>query len=195
MRIIGILLLCLFSTYVSAQSTKCPTHSTFEYDDDGTLTLSVGELLEAPSCYKGRLVRVYGFYSNGFEISRLYATPDGKGKTSWLSSQPYYSVVKRCTAPLDLKKLNRDGGTFGVVMLGLINTKAGIDEADIQSDLGSKRISETRGGFGHLNAYNTEFTTMCFERVEQFSKYSIVDDAKLLNKMSKWLANIPDTLP
>jgi hypothetical protein len=61
-----------------------------------------------------------------------------------------------------------------------------LDTQKSLKDLSSKRLSETVGWFGHINAYDSEFSPICFKEIESFSQYSIVDDEETQNRMKKW---------
>lgn len=176
------------SLTVFAQSQKdCEPPNVFDYDDENTLTVDAETLLEKPKCYDGKFIRTIGFYSYGFEMSSLYCPNCGNNRLAWVSTEKFYAAIKCCTSPENFKKIDsKKGATLGVVVLGILKTRLNFENQDSPKDIGSKRLSETLGGFGHMNAYDSEFSPICFEEVEVFSKYSIVDDKNTLNKMKKW---------
>lgn len=178
----------IFGMTAFAQSQKdCQPPNVFDYDDEHILTVNAETLLQKPKCYDGKFIRTIGFYSFGFEMSSLYCLTCGNNRTAWFNLENYYAAIKRCTSPENFKKLDsKNGATLGVVVLGVMKTKLTFENQDAPKDIGSKRLSETVGGFGHMNAYDSEFSPICFEEVEVFSKYSVADDEKTQNRMKKW---------
>jgi hypothetical protein len=151
------------------------------------LTVDAKSLLEKPKCYDGKFVRTIGFYSYGFEMSYLYCPDCGNNRLAWVNTENYYAAIKRCTSPENFKKLDsKNGATLGVVVFGILKTRLDFETQKSPKDILSKRLSETVGGFGHMNAYDSEFSPICFEEVEAFGKYSIVDDEKTQKRMKKW---------
>ena len=184
-----IVFLCSF-TCVAQEKKKCEPPSVFDYDADHTLTVEAKDLLKNPKCYDGMFVRTIGFYDTGFEVSRLFCLDCPNSNVAWINTDNFYGAMKRCTSPENLKKLSsKEMGTYGVVILGVLKTKLGFDEQP--KEIGSKRFSDiaARGGYGHMNAYDTEFSPICFEQVEVFSSRYMSQSTerdKELKRMRDW---------
>jgi hypothetical protein len=174
------------------ERNKCAPPNVFDYDDDHTLTVEVGSLLKEPKCYDGMFVRTIGFYLQGFEVSKLFCLDCQDTGGAWVNTENYYAAMKRCTSAENLKKLRaKDEATFGVVVLGVLKTRLGFNNPTPPKDIGSKRMSElvTGGGYGHMNAYDSEFSPICFEQVEVFSNDYLTHSAegeKTLKRMKQW---------
>jgi hypothetical protein len=183
-----------YSTFAQA-SNKCTSSSAFDYDDEHTLTIDAGLLLQEPKCYDGVFVRTFGFYSYGFEMSSLSCPDCGNKKVAWVNMEKFHAAIKRCTSPENFKKLtSKNGATLGVVVLGVLNTRLDFDDQSSPTDIGAKRLSEMAGGFGHMNMYDNEFSPICFEQVEAFSTYSIATNEKTLRRMKQWHEKMSDKL-
>jgi hypothetical protein len=183
---IAFILICVSS--IAAQSkSDCTPPNVFDYDDDETLTLDAETLLKEPKCYDGKFVRTFGFYSYGFEMSQLFCPNCGNGRRAWINTSNFYAAIKRCTLPENLKKIElKNGATLGIVVLGVFKTNLDFETQKSPKDLNSKLISESIGGYGHMGAYDSEFSPICFEEVEVFSKYMVTDDEKTMKRMKKW---------
>jgi hypothetical protein len=181
-------------TCVAQEQKRCEPASVFDYDDDQTLTVEAKDLLTKPKCYDGMFVRTIGFYFTGFEVSRLFCLDCPETSVAWINTGNFYAAMKRCTSTQNLKKLSsKEMGTYGVVILGVLNTKLGFNEQ--AKDIGSKRLSDVvaRGGYGHMNAYDSEFSPICFEHVEAFSNAYMSQSAageKTRKQMSTWYARM-----
>ncbi len=111
-------------------------------------TVSATDVKNLPQCFDGKFIRLFGVYRIAFENSDLY-DPTGNG-SSWISYSPFYSAVEKCSAPADLKLLNRkNGGTFGLIAMG---------------------VFKSGGFYGHENGWESEFQLICVEEVIDFSK-------------------------
>jgi hypothetical protein len=115
-------------------------------------TLSIKDVLQNPECVEGKVVRLYGIYSVGFEGS-VYHDPTNTD-SAWLVISPYYSIAKKCSTreAWNIWK-SPDGGTFGLVSLGILRTG---------------------GGFGHMNGWDNEFQVMCIEEMKEFSTKTLL---------------------
>jgi len=189
-KIIKVVFIVLVSTLtcVAQEQKKCEPPSLFDYDDDHTLMVEAKDLLTKPKCYDGVFVRTIGFYYRGFEISRLFCLDCDRSAAAWVDTGSFYAAMKQCTSAVNLKKLqSSDEVTYGVVVLGILKTNLGFDEQP--KEIGSKRLSETRGGYGHMGAYDSEFSPICFEQVEVFSNSYMSQSAegsKTRKRMSEW---------
>jgi TonB family protein len=139
-------------------------------DDDKAPTLSVPEAIELEDCLDGKVVRVYGIYSRGFEGSVLTDLKDTK--VAWLSTVQFSPVVRKCTSSAAFSVFkSSDGATFGIVALGILRTREGML------------------GFGHMNSFDEEFDVLCFDEIRQFSTTTAIYDAQPLSVqkiMSSW---------
>ena len=182
---ITFILIC--DSSIAAQSkSDCPPPNVFDYDDEQTLTVDAETLLKEAKCYDGRFVRTFGFFSYGFEMSQLFCPDCGNNKLAWVNTSNFYAAIKRCTLPENLKKIElKNGAVLGIVVLGIFKTNLNFETQKSPKDTNSKRISEF-GGYGHMGAYDSEFSPICFEEVEVFSKYMITDDENTLKRMKKW---------
>jgi hypothetical protein len=72
-------------------------------------TISATDVRNLPQCFHGKFIRLVGIYRVAFENSDLY-DPTGEGGATWISFDPFYSAVKRCSAPQALKLLDREKG-------------------------------------------------------------------------------------
>ena len=180
-------------TCIAQERNNCVPPSLFDYDDDHALTIEASELLKQPKCYDGKFVRTIGFYYRGFEVSRLFCLDCPGTSVAWVDTGNFYAAMKRCTSADNLKKLwSKDEATYGVVVLGVLKTRLGFNEQP--KDIGSKRMSDlARGGYGHMNAYDSEFSPICFEQVEAFSNAYMSqspEGEKTRKQMSTWYARM-----
>jgi hypothetical protein len=126
-------------------------------------TVSATDVRNLPQCFNGKFIRLVGVYRTFFEVSDLYDPTDGN-RLAWVTFDPFYSAVKRCTPPEILHRLNRDkAGVFGFVAMGMLRTG---------------------GHFGHLNGYPAEFQVICVEKLVEFS--GPIDDAKVHKRILDW---------
>jgi hypothetical protein len=120
--------------------------------DSEAPTLSMKEALEFPECVDGKLIRLYGIHRVAFENSDYY-DPGGTG-SAWLEFSPFYTLTKKCSSPGTLNLLDsKNGGTFGLVALGILRTG---------------------GGFGHMNGWDNKFQLMCIEDAKKFSNTGVL---------------------
>jgi hypothetical protein len=114
----------IFGLTVFAQSPNdCSPPDVFDYDDEHTLTVDAKTLLEKTKCYDGKFVRTISFYSYGFEMFSLFCPDCGNNRIAWVNTENHYTAIKRCTSPVNFKKLNsNNGATLGVVVLGIFKT-------------------------------------------------------------------------
>ena len=181
-------------TCVAQERNSCALPNLFDYDEDHTLTVEASDLLKQPKCYDGMFVRTIGFYQTGFEVSRLFCLDCPSSSVAWVETDNFYAPMKRCTSPANMKKLSsKDMGTYGVVVLGVLRTNLRFNEQP--KDIGSKRFSDvtTRGGYGHMNAYDSEFSPICFEQVEVFNNEYMTqspEGEKTRKQMSTWYARM-----
>lgn len=179
-------------TSFGQERNKCATPSVFDYDEDHTLMVEAGSLLKEPKCYDGMFVRTIGFFLQAFEVSKLFCLDCQPTGVTWVNTENFYAAMKRCTSAENLKKLrSKDEATFGVVVLGVLKTRLGFNDLTPPKDIGSKRMSDLvrGGGYGHMNAYDSEFSPICFEQVEVFNNEYLTDSAegeKTLKKMKQW---------
>ena len=179
-------------TCVAQERNNCVLPNLFDYDEDHTLTVEASDLLKQPKCYDGMFVRTIGFYHRGFEVSRLFCLDCPGTSVAWVDTGNFYAAMKRCTSTENLKKLSKDEATYGVVVLGVLKTRLGLNEQP--KDIGSKRMSDlARGGYGHMNAYDIEFSPICFEQVELFGNAYLSHSAereKALKRMTQWYERV-----
>ena len=137
-------------------------------------TISVTDVRNLPQCFDGKFIRLVGVYRVAFENSDLY-DPTGNGGSTWVSFDPFYSAVKRCSSPQALKLLDREkGGTFGFVAMGILHRG---------------------GGFGHMNGWDNEFQVICLESLVDFSDSGVLLEFQKPNvhkRILDWYAkNLP----
>jgi hypothetical protein len=191
---------CGLTVSFAQTQNKCEPPNVFDYDDDHTLTVQASELLKMPKCYDGKFVRTIGFYRYGFEVSNLFCLECEGSNAAWVDTSNFYAAVKRCTSPENLKKLeSKNGKTLGVVVLGILRTRLTFENQSNPKDKDSKRMSElvSGGGFGHMNAYDSEFSPICFEQVEDFGNNYLLPsgaDEKTLKRMKSWYDKAYDKL-
>ncbi len=132
-------------------------------------TISATDAHDFPQCVDGKFIRLFGVYRTAFENSDLY-DPTGNGAT-WISYSPFYSAVKRCSSPQALKLMERKGGgTFGFVAMG---------------------VFKSGGGFGHDNAWESEFQLICVEEVKDLAKTGVLFQSqtpKVQKQILDWYA-------
>ena len=105
------------------------------------MIFTLSDIYKLPQCFDGKFIRLAGIYRIAFENSDLY-DPTGNS-SSWVSFDPFYPALKRCSTHETLKLLEREnGGTFGIVALGIIKTS---------------------GRFGHMGGWRSEFQMICLE--------------------------------
>jgi hypothetical protein len=115
-------------------------------------TITATDVRTLPQCFNGKFIRLVGIYRGAFENSELY-DPTGEEGRTWITFDPFYSAVKRCSAPGTLHALDRkDGGTFGFVAMGIFH---------------GPELSRNR--YGHENGWPNEFQLICVEKVVVFS--------------------------
>jgi hypothetical protein len=133
-------------------------------------TISATDVRNLPHCFNGKFIRLIGVYRIAFENSDL-CDPTGDGGSTWVSFDPFYSAVKRCSSPEALRLLNREkGGTFGFVAMGVFHSG---------------------GGFGHLNGWANEFQVICMEKLTDLSDSGSVleyQDPKARKRILDWYA-------
>jgi len=133
-------------------------------------TITATDVRNLPQCVSGKFIRLVGIYRIAFENSDLY-DPTGEEGRTWITFDPFYSAVKRCSDPEALRLLNRkNGGTFGVVTMGIFHGPEPYKNVDpkLPSAL-RERLERTPRGYGHMNGWSNEFQVICVEKVVFFS--------------------------
>jgi len=133
-------------------------------------TVDVTDVRKFPQCFSGKFIRLVGVYRIAFENSDLYDPTDENGRT-WITFDPFYSVVKRCSDAAALRLLNRkNGGTFGFVAMGIFHGPEPPKFVDPKLPASLReRLERTQLGYGHLNGWSNEFQVICIEKVVDFS--------------------------
>jgi len=106
------------------------------------------------------------YYRVAFENSDLY-DPTGEEGRTWITFDPFYSAVKRCSSPGTLHTLDRKGGgTFGFVAMGIFHGPELPKNVDpkLPAPL-RERLEGTPLGYGHMNGWPNEFQVICLEQV------------------------------
>jgi hypothetical protein len=118
-------------------------------------TITATDVRNLPQCFNGKFIEMVGVYRVFFENSDLY-DPTGGDQRTWVSFDPYYSAVKRCSSSSAMHLLDRKkGGTFGFTALGILRRG---------------------GGYGHMNGWANELQVICVETVVDFSDSGAVFD-------------------
>jgi hypothetical protein len=126
--------------------------SRFDAPEDDAPTLSIKDALEFSDCIEGKLVRLYGIYSAGFEGS-VFGAPSDKDST-WLELSPFYPITKKCSSPEAMRAWKSpSGGTFGLVAYGTLQT--------------GRR-------FGHMGGWDTQFHAICIDEMKKFSDETLL---------------------
>ncbi len=133
-------------------------------------TIDTTDVRTLPHCFSGKFIRIVGIYRISFENSDLYDPTDENGRT-WITFDPFYSVVKRCSNAEALRLLNReDGGTFGFVAMGIFHGPEPPKSVDPKLPAALReRLERTPLGYGHLNGWPNEFQVICLEKLVKFS--------------------------
>jgi hypothetical protein len=161
-----------FTFSAQAQTTqkteKDPCEQTkFQLSSSDPITFTLSDIEKLPQCFDGKFIRLVGVYRIAFENSDLY-DPIEKS-SAWLTFDPFYPAIKRCSSSEALKLLNREsGGTFGIVAMGIINSN---------------------GSFGHMSGWKNQFQMICLEEIKDFSKYGLIFQAqpnKVQKQISDW---------
>jgi hypothetical protein len=114
------------------------------------------ELLNSPDKYLNRPVRVRAIFCDCFENAQIFSTRCPVGKKIWADGR-----LRPCTGAGRIDKTRRESSTnpgdqtfgswnFGVVAVG--------------------RITGTKGGYGHMNAFDYKFEIDCVEHSELLDK-------------------------
>ena len=133
-------------------------------------TVTATDIRNLPQCVHGKFIRLVGIYRVSFENSDFY-DPTGEGGRAWITFDPFYSAVNRCSDQQALHLLERkNGGTFGFVAMGIFhgpeppkNVDPGLPEPI------RKALERTTLGYGHLNGWPNEFQVICVEKIVLFS--------------------------
>ncbi|MFL6228536.1 MAG: hypothetical protein ACJ741_07125 [Pyrinomonadaceae bacterium] len=140
---------------------------------DEAPTVTATDVRNLPQCVAGKFIRLVGIYRISFENSDLY-DPTGDGGGAWVTFDPFYSAVKRCSDHKALRLLDRKhGGTFGFVAMGILRGPE--PPKDVDPNLPAwfrERLEQTPRtplGYGHMNAWPNEFQVICLEEVVFFS--------------------------
>lgn len=153
---------------VSAQ-TQNNCISTNSLNNDQILTVGANLLLKEPKCYDGKVIRTFGFYRFGFDASHLFCMDCENSDLALVNTSNFYLFIKRCSLKKDLKKVeSKSNKILGVVVLGVLNTK---------------------GGYGVSGVYDSEFSPICFERVDVLSNDEsspATASPKTLKRMRDW---------
>ncbi len=111
-------------------------------------TISYCELFREPNLYQGKLVRVAATWNYGFEWSYLYHRECmSRGHEAWVE---FVDEDEVCPQTKKVSKKLKDGfdNKADVVVVGTLSG---------------------RGGYGHLNGYQYQFTIKCLEKAKQIS--------------------------
>jgi len=133
-------------------------------------TITATDARTLPQCVSGKFIRLVGIYRVAFENSDLY-DPTGEGGRTWITFDPFYSAVKRCSDREALHLLDRkNGGTFGFVAMGIFRGPKLPKNVDpkLPAPL-RERLERTPLGYGHMNGWPNEFQVICVEKVVLFS--------------------------
>ena len=133
--------------------------------------VTLADVQKNSRCFNDGFIRVIGIYRTFYENSDLY-DPLDQSASAWADFNPFYSAVKRCSTPTDLKILEREkGGTFGFIALGIIKTE---------------------GRYGHMGGWTKKFQVICVEKVELLSEEGFVfpsQPEKVQKKILAWYNN------
>ncbi len=133
-------------------------------------TITATDVRNLPQCVSGKFIRLVGIYRIAFENPDLY-DPTGDGGRTWITFDPFYSAVKRCSDRKSLHLLDRkNGGTFGFVAIGIFHGPELPKNVDprLPTPL-RERLERTPLGYGHMNGWPNEFQIICVEEVVFFS--------------------------
>ena len=133
-------------------------------------TITATDVRSLPKCFSGKFIRLVGVYRVAFENSELY-DPTGEEGRTWITFDPFYSAVKRCSAPGTLQALDRkSGGTFGFVAMGIFHGPELPKSVDPKLPPALRESLEKHPpGYGHMNRWPNEFQVICIEKVVLFS--------------------------
>jgi hypothetical protein len=142
----------------------------FQTVDGKAPTMSIMDAIDFPECVNGKVIRLYGIYSAGFEGSVFSDLNDSN--SAWLTLSPFYPIAKKCSDPEAFKIWNSEGGgTFGFVGYGILRTN---------------------GGYGHMNGWDNEFQVMCIDEMRKFSDGTLIfksQTPKVQKQMTNWWYN------
>ena len=133
-------------------------------------TITATDVRNLSQCVTGKFIRLVGIYRIAFENSDLY-DPTGEGGRTWITFDPFYSAVKRCSDREALRLLDRKkGGTFGLVAMGILHGPEPYKNGDPKLPAPMRELLEkTPRGYGHMNGWPNEFQVICVEKVVFFS--------------------------
>jgi hypothetical protein len=134
-------------------------------------TITATDVRNLPQCVSGKFIRLVGIYRIAFENSDLYDPTGDEGGRTWITFDPFYSAVKRCSDRKALHLLDRkNGGTFGFVAMGIFHGPELPKNVDpkLPAPL-RERLERTPLGYGHMNGWPNEFQVICVEEVISFS--------------------------
>lgn len=133
-------------------------------------TISVTDVRNLPQCFNGKFIQLVGIYRVAFENSDLY-DPIGNEGSTWVSFDPFYSAVKRCSSPQALKLLDREkGGTFGFVAMGVFHGPEPYQNVDPKLPAPIReRLERSLRRYGHMGGWDNEFQVICLENLVDFS--------------------------
>ena len=142
-------------------------------------TITVTDVRKLPQCVHQKFIRLVGIYRITFENSDFY-DPTGEGGRTWITFDPYYSAVKRCSDRQAMRLLDReDGGTFGFVALGIFHGPELPTNVDpkLPPDL-RERLEQTPRRYGHLGGWPNQFQVICVEKAVLLSNSGSVLEAQ-----------------
>jgi hypothetical protein len=133
-------------------------------------TITATDVRNLPQCIAGKFIRLVGIYRISFENSDFY-DPTGDGGRTWITFDPFYSAVKRCSDREALHLLDRKhGGTFGFVAMGIFHGPELPKNVDPRLPKALREsLERTPLGYGHMNGWPNEFQIVCVEKVVLFS--------------------------
>ena len=109
-------------------------------------TISYCELLREPSLYQGKLVRVAATWHYGFEWSYLYHRECmSRGNKAWVE---FVDEDESCPQTKKLSKRLKD-------------------DFDNKADVVAVGTLAVGRGYGHMGAYQYQFTIKCLEKAKQ----------------------------
>lgn len=132
-------------------------------------TVPLEELLSHPKCYENKIVRTYGIVRYGPEMVELSCPNCLTADVTWFG---YRNVYERCTIPAvksEMKSAAKErGSNTGVVAVGKLGAQ---------------------GGYGHMNAYQFQFTIICVDEASVLVKSGMLPEAmneKDRKRISDW---------
>lgn len=142
-------------------------------------TITASDVGNLPQCVHKKFIRLVGVYRITFENSDFYDPTSEAGRT-WITFDPYYSAVKRCSDREAMRLLDRkDGGTFGFVALGIFHGPEFPKNVDpkLPPDL-RERLERTPIRYGHMNGWPNQFQVICVEKAVLLSGNGSVLEAQ-----------------